>query len=127
MVGLQKNVQEWVQAMDVFVHASDHEPFGIVIIEAMALEKPVVASDTAGPSEIITPGVDGCLTPFGDAAALSAAILRYLSDPQLARRTGRAARERAMQFSTESYARSLITALRELTGSRLRAEARGSV
>ena len=37
LVGLQHNVPEWMQAMDVIVHASDHEPFGIVVIEAMAL------------------------------------------------------------------------------------------
>ncbi len=45
MAGLQRNVPEWVQAMDIFVHASDQEPFGIVIIEAMALGKPVIAGD----------------------------------------------------------------------------------
>ena len=57
--------------MDVIVHASDHEPFGIVVIEAMALGKPVVAGDAAGPTEIITDGVNGLLTPYGDAAALA--------------------------------------------------------
>src|SRR5439155_3346393 len=59
LVGQQQNVAEWTTAMDVFVHASDREPFGMVVVEAMALGKPVVASADAGPTEVITPGVDG--------------------------------------------------------------------
>ena len=43
--GFRSNAAEWMQAMDVFVHASDREPFGIVVIEAMALGKPVIAGD----------------------------------------------------------------------------------
>ena len=70
LTGLQSNVPKWMQAMDVIVHASDQEPFGIVVIEAMALGKPVVAGNAAGPTEVITEGVNGLLTPYGDAAAL---------------------------------------------------------
>ena len=114
MAGLQGNIPEWMQAMDVVVHASDREPFGIVIIEAMALGKPVVAGDAAGPTEIITGGLNGLLSPYGDAPALARAVLCYLDDPALARRTGAAARERAQDFSTQCYAQNLIAALREL-------------
>jgi glycosyltransferase involved in cell wall biosynthesis len=71
MAGFQTNVPEWMQAMDIIVHASDNEPFGIVVIEAMALGKPVVAGNAAGPTEIITEGVDGILTPYGDAQRLA--------------------------------------------------------
>ena len=111
LAGLQSNVPEWMQAMDIIVHASDREPFGIVIIEAMALGKPVIAGDAGGPTEIITHGVHGLLTPFGDADALAAAMLRYLDDSDLARRLGQAARERALEFSTQQYAHNFIAAL----------------
>ena len=114
LTGLQSNVPEWMQAMDVTVHASDHEPFGIVVIEAMALGKPVVAGNTAGPTEIITDGVDGLLSPYGDAPALAQAVLRYLNDPDFARQAGAAARQRALDFSTQRYAQNFITAIREL-------------
>ncbi|HSU65672.1 MAG TPA: glycosyltransferase, partial [Tepidisphaeraceae bacterium] len=100
MVGQQRNVPLWTQAMDIVVHASGGEPFGIVVLEAMALGKPMVAGDFGGPTEIITDGVDGLLTPYEDAPALSAAILRYLRDPTWAAGVGRAARDRAMTFST---------------------------
>ena len=108
MVGLQPNVPEWMQAMDVIVHASDHEPFGIVVIEAMALGKPTIAGNTAGPTEIITDGVDGLLTPFEDAPALAHAVKRYLGDPAFAAQLGVAGRERAQEFSTARYAEAVI-------------------
>lgn len=115
LAGLQHNVPEWMQSMDVFVHASDNEPFGIVVIEAMALGKPIVASDTGGPTEIITDGVNGLLTPYSDSKALAKAILRYLDDPAFASRVGLAARQRAADFSTKHYARNFVQAIRELT------------
>jgi glycosyltransferase involved in cell wall biosynthesis len=114
LVGLRRNVPDWMQAMDIIVHASDREPFGMAVVEAMALGKPVVAGDTGGPTEIVTDGVTGLLTPYGDAAALTAAILRYLDDRELARRVGAAARERALQFSTRRFARSFLAAVNEL-------------
>jgi glycosyltransferase involved in cell wall biosynthesis len=117
MAGLQRNIPEWMQALDVVVHASDREPFGIVIIEAMALGKPVIAGAEGGPVEIITPGVDGLLTPFEDAQALAEAVLQYLDDQQYACRLSKAARRRAAEFSTRRYADNLIAAVVDLIGS----------
>jgi glycosyltransferase involved in cell wall biosynthesis len=114
MAGLQKNVPEWVQAMDIFVHASDNEPFGIVTIEAMALSKPVVAAASGGPTEIITEGKNGLLAPYGDADALSRAILRYLGNPEWAKSVGQAAQNRAADFSTRQYAQNFIAAVRDV-------------
>ena len=112
MAGLQRNIPEWVQAMDVFVHASDKEPFGIVIIEAMALGKPVIAGSAGGPTEIITDGMNGLLTPYGDADKLAIAILRYLDEQEFAQSAGVAARQRALDFSTQNYAQNFINAIR---------------
>ncbi len=114
LVGLQRNVPEWMQAMDVVVHASDHEPFGIVVIEAMALGKPVVAGSAAGPAEIITDGRNGLLTPYGDAGALATAIIKYLDDAAMAERMGIAARQRALEFSTKQYAINCVNALNQI-------------
>ncbi len=118
LAGLQRNVPEWMQAMDIIVHASDTEPFGIVVIEAMALGKPIVAGAAGGPSEVITPERNGLTAPYGDAQALAAAVLRYLGDPAFACRLAAAARSRALEFSTQHYARSLIRAVQELYPSR---------
>jgi glycosyltransferase involved in cell wall biosynthesis len=103
LVGLQGNVPLWMQAMDVVVHASDREPFGIVVIEAMALGKPVIAGSEGGPREIIEDGVNGVLFPYGDAGALATALLRYLDDPDFARQMAEAARRRTQDFTAERY------------------------
>jgi glycosyltransferase involved in cell wall biosynthesis len=114
--GFQPNVPEWMQAMDIVVHASDREPFGMVVVEAMALGKPVIAGQSGGPAEIITDGVDGVLAPFGDAPALGAAISRLIDDPALARRLGSAARARAAAFDERAFAAHVMTALRSFLG-----------
>ena len=114
MVGSQPNVPEWMTAMDVVVHASDCEPFGLVVIEAMALGRPTIATVPGGPAEIITPGVDGQLVPHGDAAALAAAIDRYLSDPAYAAACGSAARTAAGRFPAETFGLRVAQALREV-------------
>jgi glycosyltransferase involved in cell wall biosynthesis len=111
--GFQPNVAEWLQAMDVFVLASDREPFGIVLVEAMALGKPVVAGAAGGPAEIITDGENGLLSPYGDAGALARAVARYLDDRAFAARTGAAARVRAAAFDERTFADNIIAALRE--------------
>lgn len=104
LVGQQSNPEEWMHAMDVFVHASRNEPFGMVVIEAMALGKAVVASAEGGPTEVITPGVDGLLSPYGDSEALARAVLRFLDDSDLRSRVGSAARRRARDFTVRRYA-----------------------
>lgn len=113
LTGLQSNVPLWMQAMDVVVHASDREPFGIVIIEAMALAKPVVAGDQSGPREIITDGVDGLLSPYGDSESLADRIGRILGDHELACAMGNKARIRAQDFSVRRYASDIVKVLEE--------------
>ena len=104
----QENIPEWMQAMDIFVHASDNEPFGIVIVEAMALGKPVVATDTGGPTDIISDRVNGLLTPYGNSEKLVNAILRYLDEPEFANSISLAAKKRAENFSTQHYVDNFI-------------------
>lgn len=121
--GLQPDVAEWMQAMDVVVHASDREPFGLVILEAMALGKPVVAGAEGGPAEIVHDGIDGLLAPFGDSDALARAVLRYLGDPGFATTAGEAARTRAADFGVERFAAELTNAVTELAQRPRRARA----
>jgi glycosyltransferase involved in cell wall biosynthesis len=100
--------------MDVVVHASDNEPFGLVVIEAMLRGRPVVAGAEGGPSEIVTPEVDGLLVGYGDAAGLATAVCRYLGDEALARRLGEQARRRAGEFTPERFAETVGAAVREV-------------
>jgi glycosyltransferase involved in cell wall biosynthesis len=113
LVGVQPNVPEWMNAVDVVVHASRNEPFGIVLLEAMALGKPLIAGSNGGPREVVTHGVDGLLVPYGDVTGLASCLVRLLSEPRFAARLGQSARRRASDFSIERYSRGLESAVRD--------------
>ncbi|MCX2927115.1 glycosyltransferase family 4 protein [Streptomyces sp. NEAU-W12] len=90
---------EWVKG-SIGVAASNFEPFGMTIVEAMRCGLPVVSTDCPyGPGEIIKDGVDGRLVPVGDADALGAALLELVGDDERRRRMGRAALENARRYA----------------------------
>ncbi len=74
------------------------ETFGIVVIEAMSMGRPVIASRIAGLADIINDGENGFLVPPGDAETLSKSIQRLLDDPALRQRMGQGALRRAQDF-----------------------------
>ncbi|MCY7418420.1 MAG: glycosyltransferase family 4 protein [Chloroflexi bacterium] len=88
--GRREDVPAVTAALDVAVLPSYREAQGLVILEAMALARPVVATDVGGIPEMIKDGVTGLLVPPHDAAALAAAIIRLLTDHPLADMIGRA-------------------------------------
>lgn len=91
--GFQKNVNTFLNVFDVFVLPSILEGFGIVLLEAMALHKPIVASHVGGIPEIVTNDETGILVPPKDSNALAMAIVRLLSDVSTRRRLGEAGRK----------------------------------
>jgi len=82
-------------AMDIFVLPSAQpEPFGGVVLEAMVLELPVIATAIGGSPEQVVPGKTGFLVPPADSYALAEKLRVLLKDPALRSRMGRAGRER---------------------------------
>jgi glycosyltransferase involved in cell wall biosynthesis len=99
-------VREHLEQAHVFVLASLAEPLGVVLMEAMAMSMPVVATDAGGVPELIENGVDGILVDPGDANALVAAIMRVMEDPLLAVRLSQASRSKIIEsFSHHRSAR----------------------
>ncbi|HET8889176.1 MAG TPA: glycosyltransferase family 4 protein, partial [Candidatus Angelobacter sp.] len=92
-------------ALDIFVLPSIlPEPFGLVVIEAMASGKPVVATAPGGPSETVVDGETGFLVPPSDASAIAKALEELLADPQKRISMGEAGRRRAREvFSLPRY------------------------
>jgi len=111
--GHQASAAQWMAAMDVVVNASFGEPFGMVIIEAMALGKPVVATRLDGPTEIITDGVDGLLVSPGNVTELARALQRLIDDPQLRASLGRAGRLRAESYAVPRFVLEVTASLQE--------------
>ena len=80
--GHRDDVADCLAGLDVAVHASVHpEPFGLVLIEAMAAGTALVAADGGGAREIVRHGSDGLLVPPGDHEALAVALLDLCDDP----------------------------------------------
>jgi glycogen synthase len=89
----------------IFVCPSVYEPFGIINLEAMACEVPVVASAVGGIQEVVVPEETGILVPPADPRALADAINKLLRDKRLAKKMGKAGRLRVEKhFSWASIA-----------------------
>ncbi|MEO5678069.1 MAG: glycosyltransferase family 4 protein [Acidimicrobiales bacterium] len=112
--GHRTDVHDWFDAMDVAVHASYGEPFGLVLVEAMALGTPVVATSAGGPAEIIVDGESGLLVAPGDHAAMAAAIARLLDDRALRSRIGAAGRARSDRFGDQRMAAEMAALLHDV-------------
>ena len=102
--GQRSDIAAVMADSDVFAMPSSEEPFGLVFLEAMALELPVVAVADGGTPEVVLDGQTGLLVAPGDAAGLAAALERLVADPASRRELGRAGRERALVFSVEAQA-----------------------
>ena len=105
IVEYRKDARELIAAFDIFVLPSTQpEPFGLVILEAMAVGKPVIATAQGGPTEIVLEGETGVLIPPADPQALAVAIQALLENPVEARRLGEAGRKRMLeQFEMSQY------------------------
>ena len=104
------------RALDVLVLASrEPEPFGLVLLEAMATGKPVVATAHGGPLDIVEDGRTGDLVPPRDPAAMGQAILALLRDPARRARMGTLARERVLaSYTAAQYVAGVDAIYREL-------------
>ncbi len=108
----QSALPRYFQLADVFVLPSRHEPWGLIVNEAMAAGCPViVSSDVGSGSDLVTDGVEGCIYPVGDIAALTTALSRVLSSPETATTMGEAARRRIAGWSFEEDVQGLRQAL----------------
>ena len=104
--GARSDVPRVMAACDVFTLPSFEEPFGLVYLEAMAMQRPVIAIDSGGAPEVVLHGRTGLLSPQLDVPALAANILKLLEEPALRVAMGEAGRARVLaHFTAERMAR----------------------
>jgi glycosyltransferase involved in cell wall biosynthesis len=99
-LGESTAVQQFIQQCSLLAVPSRVEPFGLVAIEAMLAERPVVACRVGGLRDIIADGETGSLVPVDDAPAMARAMLTVLKNPKLAHRMGTSGRRRALECFT---------------------------
>ena len=119
----ERLAEEYVNA-SVFCLPSVQEGFGIVFLEAMAAELPVVACRIAAVPEVVLDATTGLLVGPRDPGALAEALERLILDPALARRLGQEGRRRALGFSPRAVAERFLSAVHSIQD-RLGQQARG--
>jgi glycosyltransferase involved in cell wall biosynthesis len=116
-LGEREEVPEILRACDVALLPSWAEPFGRVVVEAMAIGVPVVATSVGGPAEIIRDGIDGLLVAPRQPDALAAAIVALLDDSDRRQALGAAARVAAMErFGAHQHVAAVTALYRKLLG-----------
>ena len=114
-----RELLEGAAAVLVPLEAHVYSSGQVVILEAMALGKPVITARVLGTEDYIIDDVDGLLVPPGDAGALREAITRVLSVPGLADQLGQAALDKVLRTHTlDQYVRTIVGIAEELSASR---------
>ena len=97
LAGFRPDVLSLHKAFDIFVMSSITEGLGTSLLDAMAAARPIVATTTGGIPEVVVDGVTGFLVAPRDDAAMAAAIVKLLKDPELRQRMGQAGLARARE------------------------------
>jgi glycosyltransferase involved in cell wall biosynthesis len=98
--GFRTDATDILAAADLFVLPSLAEPAGLALLEAMCLERPVIATRAGGPLEIVSDGETGLLTSPADVPALAENIVRVLQFGELRQRLGSNGRTRFLAHYT---------------------------
>ncbi len=107
--GFRDDINHLIAASHIFVLPSPNEPFGLVLLEAMAAGKPVIAAAKGGPLEIVEDGSTGLLFEPENAASLADKLETLLADPALRERMGRCGAERfASDFTAKRMAKETV-------------------
>jgi glycosyltransferase involved in cell wall biosynthesis len=113
-LGWRPDVAQVMAACDIFCLPSRNEGMGKVLVEAMAMGKPIIASSIGGIPDIVRSGENGILVPAGDAAAWAEAIAHLCRDPEERRRMGDAGMQMAPCYSSEEMIKRIDRLYEEL-------------
>ncbi len=114
-LGFRSDVADLMRSADLFVFPSRYEPFGLVLLEAMACQLPVITARTAGGSDLVTPECGFVLDDPDDVGALSLAMMHLTQDPAARHRMGKAARSIAERYSWTDMARHYLEIFKEVS------------
>jgi glycosyltransferase involved in cell wall biosynthesis len=112
------DIRPWYRAASVLLLPSDNEPFGRVLIEAMASGVPVVATRGGGVPELIADGREGFLVELGNAAEMSHAMQTILNEDGLRKSFSGQARKKAESFQLQAHVKQMNTIFNRMKNKR---------
>jgi len=102
-IGQVSDVRPWYQSAEILLLPSENEPFGRVVVEAMACGVPVIATRSGGVPEIVRHQQDGLLVPLGNDDEMAYAILKILKNETMRERFSRSAMNRSETFNLDKH------------------------
>jgi glycosyltransferase involved in cell wall biosynthesis len=106
-LGWRPDVADVMSTFDVFVLPSLNEGMGKVLVEAMAMGKPIIASDVGGIQDLVAHGENGLLVPPANGETLANAILDLYENPDKRKRMGEAGKRRAAEYGVDAMLRKI--------------------
>lgn len=117
LTGFKSDAISYINALDILILPSEREGFSRVILEAMLMGKPVVASRIAGPSELVIEGKTGFLFKVGNTREIADCILSLLTSPSLRKDMEEAGRKRVIEnFPIDAYVSGVVKVFEEVLG-----------
>jgi glycosyltransferase involved in cell wall biosynthesis len=111
----QSRLPDLYRAADVLVLPSEHEPWGLVVNEAMVCGLPVVVSDRVGAGlDLVAPGTTGAVYPVGEVEALAGVLCNMIANPVQVKRMGEAAHDRLKKWSYTENLQGFVEAVRRV-------------
>ncbi len=117
--GERSDIPEVMKAIDLLILPSWEEPFGRALIEAMAMEKPVISTNVGGPTEIIEDGVTGILLPPKNPEIIAQAVIELASKKKKSKEMGRRGRKEVQRrFNTDTYIAKMLSIYKKILDKR---------
>ena len=101
-LGNCENIEELLPCADLLIQPSEHESFGLVPLEAMACEVPVIVTNSGGITEVVEHGETGYLCEVGDIEAMASYAVQILQHPEQAREIGRKGRLHVAEYFSQT-------------------------
>ena len=114
MHGIVHNIPDRINASHLLVHSAWHEPFGLILIEAMACGIPVISFDTGGPAELVIEGENGFLVKKDDLEAYANKIIWCNANRDQLEQMGKRGTDFAQKFGLAEYAKKLELLYKDL-------------
>lgn len=116
LLGFKKNPYVWIKNASLFIHSSRSEGFGMVLVEAMACNTPIIATDCpVSPREILLGGECGELVPVGDVKKMSKSILELLVNERKRKKYIEKSNQRVHTFSIEKISKEIELLFNEVS------------